>query len=271
MKIDEIYILTVRVLSIGLLITSFEILYTSKYFRKGQAFDWEIIKSSHIKYGGWYARILEVIYSQLGMIILLMTRIIIIILLFFINNHNLFSILLIILTILSLLMYYRQSYGMDGADQINIVTLITVTICFAISSDMVIKKIGIIFLGVHLGFAYFVSGFAKLISPVWRNGMAAKGVLSTYSYGSPLTQELVKKNIFSYFICWFTIAFECLFPFTLLISNSSFVLIWLAIGLFFHLGIAIIMGLNDFIWAFCAGYAAFFYLSNSVLHNHLTL
>jgi hypothetical protein len=83
---------------------------------------------------------------------------------------------------------------MDGADQINIVTLITISICFAINSTPEIKRIGIIFLGGHLGFAYFVSGFAKLISPVWRNGLAAEGVLTTASYGSGLSQELVKKK-----------------------------------------------------------------------------
>jgi hypothetical protein len=268
MNIDDTYMMTVRLLAIGLFITSIEMIYTSKLFRKGRAFDWEMVKSNYIKYGTPYARMLDFLYSQKIMTVLLLARLITILLLFFVANHYGFSLLLTILTLLSLIMYYRQSYGMDGADQINMVTLITVTICFAFNSNPEIKKIGIIFLGVHLSFAYFVSGFAKLISPVWRNGLAAKGVLTTYSYGSALSHQLVKHNFFAYFICWFTIVFECLFPFSLLITNPSYLIVWLAIGFFFHLGIAIIMGLNDFLWAFCAGYVAFYYLSSAILHPH---
>jgi hypothetical protein len=56
-------------------------------------------------------------------------------------------------------------------------------------------------------------------------------------------------------MCWGVIAFECGSP-SLVLGGTSGALLLTAVGLSFHLGTAVVMGLNTFVWAFGACYPA---------------
>jgi hypothetical protein len=61
-------------------------------------------------------------------------------------------------------------------------------------------------------------------------------------------------------LCWSVILFECLGPF-LVLSGRNGVVIFITLALAFHLGVAIVMGLNIFVWSFVAAYPAIIFMA----------
>jgi len=59
---------------------------------------------------------------------------------------------------------------------------------------------------------------------------------------------------------WTTSIFEVLFPAAVL-AGGVVLAAWLALGIIFHAGVAVTMGLHMFIWSFCATYPAILYVS----------
>jgi hypothetical protein len=110
------------------------------------------------------------------------------------------------------------------------------------------------FIAAQAVLAYATSGIAKLISPVWRDGTGLAGILSTVDHGTPrVSLWLARHPTFSELASWSTIAFECAFVLVLVLPSPVGAAI-LVIGLLFHAGCAVLMGLNSFLWAFPATY-----------------
>jgi hypothetical protein len=66
-------------------------------------------------------------------------------------------------------------------------------------------------------------------------------------------------------MCWAVIAFECGAP-LLVFGGAHGIVLLIVCGTAFHVGIAIVMGLNNFVWAFTAAYPALFMLSTHLPH-----
>ncbi len=163
------------------------------------------------------------------------------------------------------LLYYRQDLGTDGADQMSFFVSIAVLVCFCLSSSEFINLVGIIFIAGQLCISYFASGFSKLFSSSWRQGLAAKGVLSTHTYGNKFTQDFFKRYAgASLLICWATIGWEILFPFIFFFDGGIFFL-GIFVGIVFHLSVGLFMGLNAFVWAFGAAYPSVIYIGTQLL------
>jgi hypothetical protein len=62
---------------------------------------------------------------------------------------------------------------------------------------------------------------------------------------------------------WSVIAFESLFPLAILAGPKG-ALVFLGIGVMFHLANAAVMGLNNFVWAFTATYPAVHYCAERI-------
>lgn len=264
MDITIIYYYIILILSIGLSIKSCEYLSTIKMFQKGNAFDYSVIGIDMFQMGklGWFFKL---IYSKNGVISLitlsLMSTVIIYASPF---NSVLFSSAVVVLLSVNLLLYYRHSYGLDGADQMSLLLIITLFLCYVFASDPNIQKIGVFFIAFQLSLSYTVAGIAKLFSKQWRSGLAIQGILSTYTYGMRFTREKLTKNKFMCLtLCWLTIIMEIFFPLVIFL-DPQITLIFLGFGFLFHLSIAIVMGLNDFVWGFSAAYPAFYYLSTLI-------
>jgi hypothetical protein len=67
----------------------------------------------------------------------------------------------------------------------------------------------------------------------------------------------------SRFVCWSVIGFECSAPLLILAGTPGAVAI-IACGLVFHASIAMLMGLNVFLWAFAATYPALLFPAHGV-------
>jgi hypothetical protein len=163
----------------------------------------------------------------------------------------------------NLAMHVRNTYGLDGSDQMQSVVL-SGLLLFHVAPDDTGRKIALGFIAAQAMLSYFAAGYAKLISSMWRDGSAVMGVLDTKSYGNAAATEILRRwPAVSKAACWSTLAFECLMP-LLVLTGPTGCLVFIVAGLAFHAGIALTMGLNLFFWSFAATYPCLYLLSTWV-------
>jgi hypothetical protein len=153
------------------------------------------------------------------------------------------------------LFYLRQQIGLDGSDQMLGVVSLGLTGAFLLP-DVQARQVALGYLAGQLVLAYTAAGVAKLVSPVWRSGRALPRILATVGYGSPrVAQVLERSPLVARALCVYVIAFETLTP-LLMASGSGGAWAVVLMGGTFHLGVALLMGLNVFPWAFGATFPA---------------
>jgi hypothetical protein len=163
----------------------------------------------------------------------------------------------------NLALHLRNTYGLDGSDQMQTVVLSGLLLYYAAPDDTG-RKIALGFIAAQSMLSYFSAGYAKLISPMWRDGSAVMGVLDTQSYGNARATRIIRRwPAVSKAACWSTLVFECLMP-LLVLTGPTGCLVFIVAGLAFHLGIAATMGLNLFFWSFAATYPCLYLLSTWV-------
>jgi hypothetical protein len=258
------YRYTTLIVGIGLGIKALETLYLLRAYSSRQIFDFSMV-GNDFNLEGRLALVPTRLYSKDGvaglaslslmsLAILLLTE----------SGSAAYSLSMFGLIVANVLMYYRQAFGLDGADQMSLLILLTLLLCSAAPSRE-IREIGLCFIALQLALSYMVSGVAKLASREWRSGRALEGILSTHTYGTALTRKLVSRHKLMCRIgCWGVIITEMALPFGLLLGPAG-VIASLSIGLCMHLVIAAIMGLNDFVWSFAAAYPAFIYVGMVLL------
>jgi hypothetical protein len=153
------------------------------------------------------------------------------------------------------LLSMRSRFGGDGADQMSLVTFAALALAFGIGYQQA-DVLVLWFLTAQACLAYFTAGVAKLVSSSWRSGTALPEILATHAYGHPWGAKILSRRPHvSQSLCWSVILLECAFPLVLLgIDRLTYGL--LVGGALFHLGTAILMRLNTFLWAFVATYPA---------------
>src|SRR5208337_1533905 len=113
------------------------------------------------------------------------------------------------------------------------------------------------FVAAQSGLSYIIAGTSKLSSTAWRDGTALTGIFSTDIYGcQPIYKLLVRHPAISRFAAW---SFECSFVGLCLLGPRCAVLA-IALGVLFHLGTAVSMGLNTFLASFIAAYPAVWFV-----------
>lgn len=154
-----------------------------------------------------------------------------------------------------MLFYARNIYGQDGSDQMLLVVLAS---AFAahLAGDSDVATIFVAYAAAQLMLAYFTSGIAKAVSATWRSGRAIPGITRTIGYGQPRFGALLERRPrLSKALCWSVIVFECCAP-LLVLAGPGGALALIGVGMCFHFGIALVMGLNIFVWSFAATYPA---------------
>ena len=160
----------------------------------------------------------------------------------------------IALVALTVAVNVRSHYGLDGAFQMNFIVM-TAVMAIGIAPSMLMTRIALLFVSLELFLSYFIAGLAKLRSPTWRNGQALRGIVSTHAYGLPMLGRGDLPLAAYAVVSWLVIGFECAAP-LMLSGRREIVIPYLAFGALFHLGTAVIMGLNGFLFAFIAAYPA---------------
>lgn len=154
-----------------------------------------------------------------------------------------------------MLFYARNVFGQDGSDQMLLVVLSSAFVAH-LASGTGVATIVVAYAGGQLLLACLAAGIAKAVSPVWRSGRAIVGITRTIGYGQPRLSALLKlRPRVATALCWTVIMFECGGP-LLVFGGREGALALIAAGLCFHAGIALVMGLNVFLWSFAATYPA---------------
>jgi hypothetical protein len=155
----------------------------------------------------------------------------------------------------SLVVRQRRVVGGDGAEQLSEIVLLSACLALLPYPGEARVQLAVLFIAAQLALSYVAAGIFKLISPVWRSGEALPGILNTYGHGVAWASYAVGRWRWIGFAAgWFVMLFEVIFP-VVFVGPPWLVAVLLATGFAFHLGCAVLMGLNSFVWAFPATYA----------------
>lgn len=142
---------------------------------------------------------------------------------------------------------FRGSYN-GGSDAMLLVVLLGLAI-----GRLGHERAGMGYIAAQLILSYTLSGIAKLKEPAWRDGTALPRLLAVPAYHAPAWAQRVAGKATSYPL----LAFEVLFP--LALTSKPACLVFLAIAAAFHLGNAVVLGLNRFLWAWLAAFPALWF------------
>jgi len=145
-----------------------------------------------------------------------------------------------------------------GADRMSILMLFCLYLA-QIAPTQYWKEMAVGYLALQLVLSYFISGWVKVVNPDWRSGRALRDVFQFSAY--PVSESL--RNLSNsprllFFLSWWVILFELLFPFSLLSTHS--LIIALVITASFHFANACLFGLNRFFWIWIAAYPSILWL-----------
>lgn len=120
-----------------------------------------------------------------------------------------------------------------------------------------ISNLGVFSILFHFSIIYFLSGFHKIHSEVWFNGVATYYTLGADRFrAGQLNFILVKNGYFVTISTYITMLWELFFPLVLIVKRIR--LPYLLFGVFLHLGIYILMMIHDFQILFIMLYGLFF-------------
>lgn len=171
----------------------------------------------------------------------------------------------------SILLLQRRSgsFGLDGSDDMMVVTLLACTVFFMSPTGSTAQVAALLYIATQAVLSYVVAGVAKALSPQWRSGRAIVGILGTHIYGYPPVATLLRgHHLIAVAMCWAVITFECGFVVVPFLPDQQGALAALLLGALFHASTAVLMGLNGFLWAFTATYPAILF-ANQLLTGYV--
>jgi hypothetical protein len=102
---------------------------------------------------------------------------------------------------------------------------------------------------------YLVSGVDKLMSEVWRSGVAIEYIINLKTLYNPIFVGLFENELIQKLLSWITIGFEL--AFVVLVWTERSRLPILAVGIIFHLVIWVVLSLPDFALIMMISYIIF--------------
>ncbi|WP_291989725.1 hypothetical protein [Luteitalea sp.] len=243
-----------RLAAVGLLVASAEQLVRRRALIATGLLSWEVAQlRSRALSRGWQHRMLDPLFRSPGVLMLLGLRAAAAAVVIVMPTPT--SAAVVVCAAVTALLMLRSSYGNDGADQMGLIVLVAAALAHAFDGTRVVSAV-LWFCAAQACLSYVTSGLAKLRGRRWRDGSGLTGVLSTRTYGvGALHRVLVRRRWLAIALSWSVILTESLFPLVLVVPDAA-VPWFLAGGLAFHLGAAVVMGLNTFVWAFAATYPA---------------
>jgi hypothetical protein len=248
---------------VGLAVSTLEFLVIARSFAPEGVYSWPILRLHYESGPGSFAvGMLRPIQGSAGVRAFLLARLAVILALFAAQPGGAaLSALMALLVLSNMLFTMRRAIGDDGSDQMNSIILTTVLVCVTPLNDGFSLTCGVWFLAAQAALSYAVAGIAKLVSPVWRSGDAIYLVFNTCTYGNRWVAGVVRQRRWLRLVlCWSVILVESLFPLAFVLPHPFLWFFLIAAGLF-HLGCAVIMGLNSFFFAFTATYPAVYYVA----------
>jgi hypothetical protein len=250
------------IVAIGIAIDSLEILYSRHEYTSQGILSWDILKlDSRFVLTGRSAWVFRCLLGSPGYLVLISFQLLLAVAIIAHVPETLLPLCLTGILGIKLLSHLRNVHGgLDGSDQMQIIIFSSLAVFYWVT-DLEARMIALWFIAAQSMLSYFAAGIAKLASPIWRSGDAIVGIMATDHYGNQLLSQLLRKNHhLAAIVCWSVILFECLAP-TLVFAGPTSCLVFLGCGFIFHSVIAVMMGLNTFLWSFGATYPAVIFLA----------
>lgn len=170
------------------------------------------------------------------------------------------SVLALLVVIFIRYVYYRGPFN-GGSDAMTHILLLTLTIGLLFSTNSIVFRAALLYLGLQTILSYFVAGVVKLRNRNWWSGLSLTFILMNSPYPTPswIKKWMVDRS-WSLFFSWGILIFEVAFPSVLLSFRVA--VVFLCVAFIFHLTNAFILGLNRFFWAWIAAFPAVVYLSS---------
>lgn len=258
MDLDTTYTWIVILASIGVFIASLEIVALKGEFEEGGLFSWDVLRTvSRTTLSVGTDRPTQFISHPFFVPAVIGARALAaLVLIFFSNNHSLSTACVLAIIAASVVMFWRAPIGLDGSDQMSLITFVAIAIYKLFPRDVQVAHASLWFIAIQGCLSYFVAGIAKVVSPVWRSGEAVRRILGTRTYGTSRSASLVSgRDSVCLALSWLLMLFECSFPLALAFGKTGFT-VFAVLGVLFHMTNAVTMGLNTFVWAFVATYPA---------------
>jgi hypothetical protein len=156
-----------------------------------------------------------------------------------------------------MILFARLPQPQSGAEQFAVLVFGALTIDATVNTPATRQAV-LLFLTAQLCLAYAAAGVFKLLSDEWRRGKAIAGILGTRAYGNQrVYQWLSRSHCTACVLGWGVIVWEVAFPLALVSPRAA--IGFMAVGFAFHIVNTVVMGLNNFLWAFCSAYPALLY------------
>lgn len=152
-------------------------------------------------------------------------------------------------TTLAIAVRFRGSFN-GGSDSMLLVVTLSLAVAYTWPEH---ARIALTYCAVQLVLSYFLAGVAKLRDPAWRSGRALAILVELPQYRVPRSLASIIARL-TRIGSWAILAFEIAFP--LVFASPLACTILLVIGAAFHIGNALVFGLDRFVWTWLAAYPA---------------
>jgi hypothetical protein len=156
----------------------------------------------------------------------------------------------------------RDLFSVEGADQMTLIVLLACGLGELSAGAGALAAVS--FLAATTALAYFVAAIYKAAARPWVTGEALVTIVATTAYGHPVLRgPLLRHRRLGTAASVAVLLWESAFAVSV-VAPRVVLLAVLVMGVSFHLGCGVVMGLNRFLWAFTATYPAVIYLHGLV-------
>lgn len=266
MDLDSTFTAILMVASAGCLVASLELITLRKEFEDDGLFSWDVLRTisrATLSVGtGTPNRVIA--HKAFVPAVAGARALAALVLVCAGGNYVVSTVCVLVAIVTSIVLYWRAPLGLDGSDQMSLITFVAIGIYKLFPGDLHVAQASLWFIAIQGCLSYCVAGVAKIVSPVWRSGEAVRRILGTRTYGASWSASLVRgRDGGCMALSWFLMLFECAFPLALAFGQPGFAA-FAILGVCFHLANAVTMGLNTFVWAFVATYPAILFCAVSL-------
>jgi hypothetical protein len=256
MSLDLTVMITVRWLSLAMLMQGIELLVISRRNDFLNIWSWENLKIE-LQTGLPFPNvIISKVFSLRGFQIISVTQIIMAFL-GIVYPHSSLIFIILFLTHLLICIRFRGTFN-GGSDMMTFVVLSGVIISLSGAEDK-IKQLGLIYITIHSIYSYFKAGLVKVIQPEWRRAEVLPSFLlrSLFPEVQSLSGWLSSKRFLNFVLCWGVLILE-LTILGLFFIPKLLPLFVIGFG-FFHFIVYLSFGLNRFFFIWMATWPAIIY------------
>jgi hypothetical protein len=249
--------LTAWLVAIATAVAALELLAVRRALGDGGVFAWSVLRRELAGASTPIRAIADAIFGTRATLVIIALQLAAAIALPFVDHAE----WLALACTIAIAVRFRGTYN-GGSDAMLVVVLLGLAIA---RSGW--PRAGLAYIAAQLVLSYAIAGLAKLGDPHWRRGDAFAILVALPAYGVPAQlAKLLARPAIGRFGAFATLAFECGFPIALvLVRDERTTCIALAVGAAFHLGNAIVFGLDRFWWTWLAAYPALWFTARTLL------